>query len=245
MAASNLEEMAKIFNQFGDSDQFGSGLADNPEVIAKQSGIYREAAIFRVDIPRGLLRLMIGETEVLVDGAMFRRFEGNITSAQDAFQVVWDRLQAPEEEGGAGLDEANAFYVLKQIALAYRGQNGTVDGHHLIGVPLMSVLGLLLKFNGIEISMRFEDLDGRFVLVEKTEYSPILGTQNTRANGRFITSEVRFKFPDDLEVRTQLPITSTRILSADGEIIKWRCPFRENPPRKVILYGGCMPVDTH
>jgi hypothetical protein len=123
--------------------------------------------------------------------------------------------------------------------LAYRGQNGVADGYNLMGAPLIEVsnAGLLPKFNGVEISMKFENLDGRFVLVEKTECSPIFGLINILRN-RLITSELRFKFPGDSEIRTQLPVTSTRIPSAD-ETIEWSCPFREAPPRKIIFYGGC------
>jgi hypothetical protein len=98
-------------------------------------------------------------------------------------------------------------------------------------------------FNGVEIGMKFDDLDGRWVLVEKTEYSPILCIKNVSHNW-VITFELRFKFPGDSEIRTQLPVTSTRIFPAD-ETIQWNCPFRENPPRKVIFYGDCTPASAH
>jgi hypothetical protein len=248
MAANNLEEMAKIFDQFGSPDQFGRGLIDNPEVIAKQSRIYRKAAIFRADVPRSVLNLTIGGKKVTIPRTIFESFAKHNISTQDVFQLVLDYFQAPEEEGGGGLDEVNAFYVLKQVVLAYRGQNGTAEGVFLIGIPLGCVSGrnLSLKCGGVEINMRFEKInDLCWTLVEKTEYSPILGIKNAQAEGKLIIFEVRFKFPGDSKVRTQLPITSTRIFSADEEIIKWRCPFRENPPRKVILYGGCTSTDTH
>jgi hypothetical protein len=236
MAEDDIAIFTEVFDQFGEEFEM------DPEVIVNQSKIYRRAAMFRVDVPRGILKLIIGEREIIIHRGIFHGPGRNLTNIQDIFQAVLNRLQEPEIDGGAGLDEASAFHVFKQIVLAYRGQNGVTDGYNLMGTSLIEASrgSLFPKFNGVEISMKFENLDGRFVLVEKTEYSPILGLINILRD-RLITSELRFKFPGDSEIRTQLPITSTRIPSAD-ETIEWSCPFREAPPRKIIFYGGCNPV---
>jgi hypothetical protein len=235
MAAKNIPKIAKIFNQFS------KGFKTNPKIVAKQSEFYAKAKVFREDISRSELKLMIGKREISVPRGIFRDF---VRDARDIFQVFLDYLKKSEADGGAGLDEANAFYVLKQVALAYRGQNGTGDGFCLISLPLSGTTrtNLFIKFNGSKIGMKFENQDGRFILVEKTENSPILGIKNVSHNW-IITSESRFKFPGDSEIRTQLPVTSKRILSADGTI-RWSCPFRENPPQKVIFYGDCRPANA-
>jgi hypothetical protein len=216
----------------------------NPKVVAKQSGVYAEAKAFKGDMPREGLKLTIGGREIFISGGIFQNFVGSVKDTQDMFQVFLNYLQKPETEGGVGLNEADAFHIFKQIVLAYRGQDGVGDGAFLVGVSLMdAVRRLSLQFNGAGIGMKFENRDGRFVLTEKTECSPILGIKSVQED-RFITSELRFKFPGDSEIRTQLSVTSTRIPSADGTI-EWSCPFRENPPQKIILYGGCRRMDTH
>jgi hypothetical protein len=263
MNANDVKEMAEVFDTFGEKFEM------DPETIAAQSKIYKTAAIGRADIPRSVLKLMIGDREISISQEDFQDPAKDIENAQSLFLIVLNFLQKPEEDGGAGLDKANAFYVLKQVALAYRGQNGVTDGYNIISTHLMGVSNscLLLKFDGVEISMKFEYLGNRFVLVEKTECSPILGLMSV-LHCQIVTSELRFKFPGDSEIRTQLPISSWQIFPVDemdkmnemneldGEIeldeipewdetIIWCCPFRENPPRRVIFYGGCRPADTH
>ncbi|MDR0741073.1 MAG: hypothetical protein LBF34_05185, partial [Puniceicoccales bacterium] len=139
MAADDVVRFTEIFDQFGEEfemdlesiterdqfgegfemdlesiaerDQFGEGFEDDSEVIVNQSRIYKGAAMFRVDIPRGILKLMIGEREITIHRDMFHGFGRSITRIQDIFQVILGRLQEPEMDGGAGLDEADAFHV--------------------------------------------------------------------------------------------------------------------------------------
>jgi hypothetical protein len=314
MGANSLEEMAIIFDQFGNSDQFGSGLTNDPEAIAKQSWIYKKANVFLTDISRDGLEITIEEKKFFLSKNIFRRFSGGNITTQEAFQAVLDWLQKPEAEGGVGLDEADAFYVLKQIALAYRGQNGTADGAFLLGTSLRDASNghLMVKFGGVKVRMVFKKINGRWTLVEKTECSPILGIQNCEKD-QFVTSNLRFKFPGDSEIRTQLSVVSMRfpsgnrtgfrsfddpgsgffqllirVPSGNGwervplegkrlfdalkqiklesgsglfifdnsgskpssleiteESMEWNSPFRENPPREVILYGGCQLPNAH
>jgi hypothetical protein len=233
MATSNVEEMAEVFDQF--FDQFSKDA--NQEIILDQSGIYGKASIFANDIHRGVLKLIMREREFCIPTEIFHGFRGNTTKARDIFQTVLDCLEGPEIEGGAGLDEMNAFHVLKQVALAYRGQNGTSDGHYLVNIPFMETFNaiLLLNFNGVEISMKFEDQDGYLTLTEKVENSPILGIQDVRKK-RIIIPKLRFKFSGDPEIRTDLFVTSVREHPTD-EVIEWKCPFREHLPSKIIFYG--------
>ncbi|MDR0418179.1 MAG: hypothetical protein LBH08_01965 [Puniceicoccales bacterium] len=240
MAANSLEEVIEVFNRF--FDEFDASFEANPKVIAQQAEIYAKATILKIDIPRGFLTLMIGEKTVSITKESFTEESKNI---QGIFRVILDHLQKPEEDGGAELDAESAFHILKQIALAYRGQNGTVDGHYLINMPLIDIsnVGLLLKFSGVAITMKFENCDGYFNLVEKTEYSPIWGLINILHN-RNVTSELQFKFPGDSKIRTNLPVTSTRKFSVN-ETIEWDCLLRESPPKEIIFYGGCDSSDTH
>ncbi|MDR0740955.1 MAG: hypothetical protein LBF34_04590 [Puniceicoccales bacterium] len=234
MAADSLEKVTGIFNDFG------QGSEADLKVAPEQLSLYAKAAVFKRDISSSVLILMIEKKKFSITGEIFRDFEGGAKDTQEVFQVLLNYLQKPEADGGVGLNGADAFHVFKQIVLAYRGQNGTADGAFLIGHPLCNVSNgnLIPVFNGVAISMKFENLDGRFVLVEKTECSPILGIRSLANDGALVTSQVRFRFPGNSEIRTQLPITSTRIPSAD-ETIEWSCPFREAPPRKIIFYGGC------
>jgi hypothetical protein len=246
MEANSLEEVVTIFDTFNEKFKTSKGLGTDQKILAEQSKIYAKATVFRMDMPRNELGLMIGKREISIPKDIFQDSTKDVQSTQGIFQVVLDWLQKPEAEGGAGLDNVNAFYVFKQVALAYRGQNGVADGFSLINAPLMGVSenNLSIKFNGVGVSMKFEEQGGHFVLMEKSEYSPILGVRDISKDAALVTPKVRFNFPGDSEIGTQLLVTSTRIPSTDGTI-EWSCPFRENPPRQVILYGGCTPTNPH
>jgi hypothetical protein len=242
MAANNAKEMAEIFNQF--SQRIG---ATDQNVICKQSCIYGNAKAFIEDISRNGLELTIGEKNVSIPKNFFiNKEKGGFLNPEEAFKKVLDLLQKSEDQGGAELDEANALHVLKQVALAYIGQSGTADGTSLAFTPLndCSNFGLIPKFGGVKINMKFGTENDQFVLTEKTENSPILGIMNVSMGSNPITSELRLKFPNDSEIRTGLPVKSERKPPTDGATIEWSCPFRENPPRKVIFYGGNQPADT-
>ncbi|MDR2812962.1 MAG: hypothetical protein LBB05_04225 [Puniceicoccales bacterium] len=261
MAANNIEEMAEIFAQF---DDLFAGEADQ-EIISRQAMIYRRASMFLMDLPRSILKLKIGEKEFCVPPKIFPPLGRTFESIQEAFRVFFNYLIRPEIEreseldelegeveldeleGGLGLDERNAFHVLKQVSLAWRGQNGVRDGHSLVNIPLMSISNpiLLLKFDGVEIDMKFEDRDGELVLTEKVENGIIIGIKSMLTGNKPVTTEVRFKFSGDREIRTELPVTSVRyfpieddVISMEDNIIKWICAFRDDPPHQVIFYGG-------
>jgi hypothetical protein len=246
MEANSPKEVVAIFDKFNERFKTSKGWGTDQEILAEQSEIYANAKVLSKDIFRNGLGVTIGKKEFFIPKEIFQDSTKDVQSTQVIFQVILDWLQKPEAEGGAGLDEADAFYVLKQIALAYRGQNGTGDGVSLIGAPLMDVSenSLSIQFNGVKIRMVFKEINGRLTLVEKTECSPILGIRAISKDAAFIVHEVRFKFSGDLKIRTQLSVTSTQIPLMDGTI-EWNCPLRKNPPRKVIFYGGCMLTNPH
>ncbi|MDR1590992.1 MAG: hypothetical protein LBR92_03295 [Puniceicoccales bacterium] len=231
MAANSIEEMTRIFDHFFANDIVSDG-------DSTQEALYHTAQVFKKDINRNELELKIGKKTAKI----YENLIDNNMATQEAFERVFNHLQKSEAEGGAELDGANAFYVLKQIALAYRGQNGTGDGSNLILLPLQKIVefGLYVKFSQPKISMEFVNRNGLYNLVMKTENSSILGLEDIQGDGKCSSSEIRFKFSNDPEgkdIRTGLPIVSTRIPSTDGTI-RWSCRFRENPPRKIIFYGG-------
>jgi hypothetical protein len=234
MAASTVEEMAELFDQF--ATKFSS-------VSNNQKNFYKNANQFKSDLHRGFAELDIGGQKVrlsiktLGDGKSLQQM-----STEEFFQKILNHLKQPTEEGGAGLEDAQAMQVMKQFLLAYCAQNGTGDGASvfLMAMNEKTSCNISPQFHGAEAYMVFQKREGDFVLTEKMEDSPIIGMRNEKKDGESISSEVRFKFPEETEVRTQLPVRSVRKQTEDVTI-QWECDFRENPPRKVILYGGCKP----
>jgi hypothetical protein len=233
MDAQNVKAMAEIFTNLE-----GHLETTNQTVIAKQLDVYKGANLFISDIQRCSLELTIGDTKVSIPQNALSQQK----SVQENFQIVLDLLQKPKANGGAELSPDDALHVLKQVALAYRGQDGTGDGCNLTQncLAFFSDNNIFPKFDGAKISMKFtEDAGGQLFLAEKMEDSPFVGFEDAgQPEPGFISSECRFKFPGDSEIRTQLPVVSTRKESGD----QWRNPLRENPPKKVIFYGGNAPA---
>jgi hypothetical protein len=225
MDARNVEEMAEIF------------------VGAQQS--YFRSFQFQKDISRSGLKLQFGDREFKIPINFINPYSETKDEIANTFRKILDHPKKPEEEGGAGLNEKDALHVLKQIALAYRGQNGTGDGTNAVLIPLMMKGGenLITNFGFSPAKMCFEKAENdNYFLKEKTEDAPIKGMRNMKKDGIFETSEIRFKLPGDPEgrgIRTQLPMISTLKPSPDGKTIEWSCEPRENPPRQIIVLGGC------
>ncbi|MDR1435358.1 MAG: hypothetical protein LBI77_03050 [Puniceicoccales bacterium] len=240
MDAKNVNEIAEVFNTFF-SD------ANGDPRLESQKDVYANGNLLRADLERSLLKVNVNGKEILLSGnesslkssgkedyqLIKEGKQINGLPCEDVFQLMLEQIQKQGE-----LAEEDALKVLKQIVLAYRGQNGVADGYNLISVSLLEHNKLMAANSGPKISMEF---DKNFTLTRKTEDAPMISIQSTMT-GQFFSTECRFKFPDDPEnkgIRTQLPITSTRKESIDGRTIEWTCPFRENPPNKVIFYGGC------
>jgi hypothetical protein len=268
-AAGDIETMAQIFDNFDQMftntlddcdlmwpdeltftthtfDDFDQMFTGDPEFMAQQSRLYAEARLFKIDARRGILNLKIGGKEVVIDRVTLSGITGEMVKTPDALRVFCNVLERE------GLDEAQAFHICKQVVLAYRGQIGVGDWNTLVRVPLafFSENTVFPVFDGVKIEMEFKEINDQFVLVEKTEYAPFLRVEDVTAtligevpDESHIIPNLRFKFPGDREFRRMLPIVSTRIPSTDGTI-RWRCPFRENPPRKVIIYGGSSVIDN-
>jgi hypothetical protein len=249
MAANTVEDMARVYSTF-----FGGKMAQADNMAKThpggrtEKGYYasQEDVLCRLifcDIARSPAYLQIGDKRVTITGNPRFVPEGRqpVIKSSDGgnFEKLFNNILT-EIKDQAGLSDEQAMQVMKQFLLAYRGQNGAGEGPFMLDPALMMGVGCLLRFDGDKASMIFqEDKDG-FVLTEKMEASPIIGVQNPAMGAAFISSEVRFKFPGDGEVRTHLSVRSTRKETEDGSI-QWSCPFRENPPRKVIFYGGCKP----
>ncbi|MDR1590993.1 MAG: hypothetical protein LBR92_03300 [Puniceicoccales bacterium] len=237
MAADTIEEIAEIFDH----------LDDRPGFPEEQLAVYGEARLLKLDVARGTLKLIIDEKEFLFPKEILKDSMGKIKSTQEIFQGIVDYLQIPEEEEGAGLDGANAFLFLKQMVLAFRGQNGVMDGVVLVGTPLLNISSGMLhvEFDGVKTSLKFINHNGQCILVVKTEYSSFKRVLHIFSGGsEVIASEVRFKFPGDREVRDSFPILSVRLFpfrqeGEGNETIQWYSQLREDPPRKIIFYGGC------
>ncbi|MDR0590540.1 MAG: hypothetical protein LBG09_01660 [Puniceicoccales bacterium] len=232
MTASTIEEMAEIFDQF--ETKF-------PEAKKGQAGVYKGADMFKKDIHRAGVHLVINERETYISGGslgvnLFKM------STKEAFQAVLNRLKKSTEEGGMGLEEAQALHVLKQLAVAYRGQNGLAD---LTGVvaPFHEQSNFQISVtdvNNRESIKSIMHFDEQCNLIAKEENQRPSSIRDVNLDGKIVSTGMRFKFPGDDEVRTELPVRSERKETEDGTI-QWSCPFRENPPRKIIFYGGCRP----
>ncbi|MDR0741074.1 MAG: hypothetical protein LBF34_05190 [Puniceicoccales bacterium] len=155
-----------------------------------------------------------------------------------------------------------ALAIMKQFLLGYRGQSGQVDAQHLVALPVAggtgNSLGVLTDLpvgtpvdvlrNSLQSCppcvMRFGEESGQWQLQSKTESTAMPGIYKLgRLGMQLVTSGCRFEFPEDAEIRENYSVTS--ILDQSNGQFQWRSPLRDNPPRKVIFYGGCDPASTH
>jgi hypothetical protein len=255
MDANTVEGMVSIYNTF-----FNEKItqADNKDAtqyngITKKSYYEKQkdvlcGLIFK-DIHRCPLYLQIGEKKVTITGNSRFLPEGRqpviAFSDEGNFKKLFENILTEIKEQG-GLSDEQALQVMKQLLLAYRGQNGTTDFSYA-GSNIFDdhQTGFLMKTNdqafpgALKFSMHFDD---QFNLTAKEECQRPIGFFDINTDG-YVSSEVRFKFPGEEEVRTELPVRSERKETGDGTI-QWSCPFRENPPERVILYGGCKPPVT-
>jgi hypothetical protein len=238
MDAKDSEEMANVFNTFFDEKSKETTDSNEKKYYEKQKDVL--CSVSFGDINRGPVDLQIGDKKVTITGSKAFVPDGREepvtywtgSNWTDVFQSIFKEIKEQGE-----LSDGEALDVMKQMLLGYRGQNGTGDGAMLVGAPLMVLTGSCsIRFDGVLVNMSFEKDSDHFKLTEKTEESPLAGFLIPSMGGQ-ITSKCRFKFPNDKEIRTELPVVSTRKETSDGSI-KWSCLFRENPPKKVIYYGG-------
>jgi hypothetical protein len=256
--AKDTKAMGEIFDSFfGDIDR-----SKTDKQYASQGGVYKNASMLKADVNRNPLELHIGAKTILLSGnSSF--FSSNSQSASfdkpklehclSSSDVQFCNLSTEkclnrmlEEIKNQGeLSDEQALYVLKQVVLAYRGQNGASDCSYLFDQAFnqnSSDLQTTHIIGGedLKISMQFAENDGNLQLESKTENSGMGAIKSIQDDGATITERPRFKYQDDTEIRTGLPVASTRMPTDDGTI-QWSCLLRENPPKKVIFYGGCQP----
>jgi hypothetical protein len=243
MDTADTGAMADVFNTFFTNKQ----RRRSDHRYDAQADIYDRATTFRVDLPRSKLELEIGGRRFFISDTCkgtLRGTKGSIPT-REAFDALLEDIKDQ-----AGLEDEDAFEIVKQIALAFRGQNGCKDSVWLLFHPLTDKIdmdSMHICFGGSEIFMKFEEISGQWRLQSKTECGKITGISRIAGvlgRGSNITAEVRFSFPGDSEgqeVQTDVKVSSTRMELGDERIIQWYCPSRANPPRRVILYGGCMP----
>jgi hypothetical protein len=247
MEATNVDTMVEVFATFFENN---TRVADESS-YGTQRVLYGGASQQKRDFQGGIgVNLKIGEKSFSITGTTLG---GAVQdgSAQDFFRKFLEYLEKSEKEGGVGLGKEDALQVLKQVMLAYRGQNGMGDAAGLFLLLDKTSAERVVTRPSEAISLEFARQGSDLVLTQKEEESTLPGIQSIQKNGELITSEVRFKFgfsPDPKdpnsklrvgqEIRTALPVTSKRIQTDDGTM-QWSCPFRENPPTKVIYYGGC------
>jgi hypothetical protein len=173
-------------------------------------------------------------------------------------QAIYEAIKTQSE-----LSDEAALAITKQFLLGYRGQSGQVDAQSLVALPLFGATSGLFNAatdskpgQGTEEAlksslkncppcvMQFTEQSGQWQLRSKTELTPLPGIYKlVRGQKQFITSEYRFVFPDDTAIRENLSITST--LDQSNGQFHWSSPLRDNPPQKVIFYGGCNPAGAN
>ncbi|MDR1907005.1 MAG: hypothetical protein LBQ03_02195 [Puniceicoccales bacterium] len=236
MAAKDIEEMANIYAMFF-KEKKGQN-SEKEKYYARQQTAYCDQ--FFKDTHRGLYEIEVNDKTVKLTGDLSIR-GGNEDSFKETFRIILEQIKTQGE-----LEEQDALNIMKQTLLGNRGQLGANDGAVLVMPFLGNITNLLLnlRLSSADVRMSFEGKGNEgYTLKRKKEVALIVGIQSALKNGQIIASECRFKFPGDKEVRTQLSVTSTRKESEDGTI-EWSCPFRENPPQKVIFYGGCALANT-
>jgi hypothetical protein len=206
------------------------------------------------DLYRTEIKLNIDGTEILISGTgqSLGEYQGSGKLGVEGRDAGIDATKAlfknilNELRNHGNLNDEEAMDVLKQIVLAYRGRNAASDICDCVMKPMTDFVAtynteeLVVEVKDGERAMSFERNGARYRLTSKIEDTVTVGMLSP-GRGGFFTSGCRFKFPGDPKVRTRLTVESTRKKSAD-EIIRWRCKFRETPPRKVIFYGGCAPA---
>jgi hypothetical protein len=242
MQAESIETMAHQFSTF-----FNEKMANETDPEKRKYYQARKRSLCGgalCDIPRelGPIELKIGDQQVkitLKDSSLSSaQQQGNASNEADyvmIFKALFNQIKTQSD-----LSDKDALDVTKQFLLNYRGNNTATGASLLADFNQENGADLALKYEGFKTTMYFDNQDGSFRLSEKVESEILYGIMDTSNDGKFITSDFRFKFSDDTEIRTGLPVTSTRIPTDDGTI-QWSCLLRENPPKKVIFYGGCQP----
>ncbi|MDR1907006.1 MAG: hypothetical protein LBQ03_02200 [Puniceicoccales bacterium] len=224
MEAENIDEMVLAYEQ-------------GPSAYKQKSLLC--STVFN-DINRSAVELKIGEQTIKIAGrnGPFHEDSNPVpawtsNNYKEMFEGILSSIRRQ-----SNLEEGPALEVMKQFLLGYRGQNGQSDINDVVGSALRDSSSLAIQPGNNPASMSFSEVGGHWQLSSKVESAPVdsivLGQEK-------IASECRFKFPGETEIRTQLSVISTRKESEDGTI-EWSCPFRENPPQKVIFYGGNQSV---
>jgi hypothetical protein len=263
MNASTSKEIAEEINKFVMENNDSSNEALRAQARLCNS-ILSDLNRFPATLEIGDKKVVLsGTPEFLPDGvAALNPCDNN--NKEGTIQAICDAIETQ-----AGLSKEAALAITKQFLLGYRGQSGQVDAQSLVALPMSKKTGTMQNSFNVATDrvpktgetngegqkalkillqkcppcvMKFEEESGQWQLRSKTESTPLPAIfKQTGAVRQPLTSGCRFKFPGDAIIRKNLSIEST----FDRSSGQFHSPIRENPPRRVIFYGGCKPAGTH
>lgn len=249
--------VADLVAAIEENAQYASMMPESPFKVT-QSDIYG-GKIFENDLQRlrcdlkifdrntqRTINIIISNNAELCEGRFLIRNQNFIgMPKQIQLNAILNQINQQSAASGLILTNVEAFSILKQFVLAYRGQNAKTE---LFACEMNAALpmGLNMKTPPSLIdSMYFERTAQGVNLVSKSENTDAGEIIVIQSEEKIADSyNFGFIYPKDAEtsnkkeILSTLKIKSTVVRDQAGDIIGWDCPFRENPPTHFILYGG-------
>lgn len=168
---------------------------------------------------------------------------------KEKLDAVLTQIKQQSQKQGLELKDSEAFSLLKQFVLGYRGQNGMTDLYSYT-FDLLAENSLLLGLNDPNTYMKFSKQEEKVDLtciIDEVGVSKVALVTGQEEN---VSQNYNFGFiypkgiqnPQEKDILSELGVKSTPKRNDAGQITGWECPFRANPPTHFILYGGATPA---